>query len=92
LGTDDGDQFLDRPADGLAELEQSIPFFWLGVDLPLHSRAKDLVLFLEGLDIFGELSISSGSDESQQWVDNLGHFGRLLFCNLERCFTFVVQG
>jgi len=28
----------------------------------------------------------------QQWVENLGHVGTLLFCTLESQNTFVVQG
>jgi len=62
------------------------------VDLPLHSRAEDRVLLFEELNIFGEFTVGGGSDQSQLWVENPGHFGILSLCNMERCFTFLVQG
>jgi hypothetical protein len=67
----DRDQLFDGASERFAKLKQSLPLFRLGVNLALDPFPQDLVLFLQELDILRQLSISSGSNERQQGVENL---------------------
>ena len=72
---DQCDQFLDRTAQGFAELEKPPPFIGPGVNLAWDATAEDFVLFLQKLDLLRQLAIGSRRNQCQQRVENSGHRG-----------------
>ncbi len=86
----DGDQFLDRTTQRLPELNQPFPLFGLGVDFVTQSSAKDLILFLQILDVFRQLAICPRSNQSEQGMKNLRHGGIVRTSYSGANCTFVV--
>ena len=64
-GADDRDQLFDRSAEGLTELQQPLPLFWLRVHLAFDPAAEDLVLFLQELDILCQLTVGARRNQCQ---------------------------
>ena len=89
-GADNRDQFLDGSANDPPKLDQPLPLFRAGVDHPRKAGAEDLVLFLEELDVLGQLAIGGRSDQGQQGVKKEAHLGIVGKCNMETDFTFLV--
>ena len=75
---------------GLAELQQSLSLCRARMHLAGNSRPEDLVFLLQILDVFRQLFVRGGSDESQQWVENFGHFSTLLIRMMDQKSTFLL--
>ena len=59
--------------------------------LAWDAGSEDFVLFLEELDVLGELTIRGRSNQRQKGMEKGRHLGIVAICNLERCCTFLVQ-
>ena len=62
---DECDEFFDRPADCLAEFDESLTLLGLRMNLPLDPTPEDLVLFLQKLNVLGKFAVSAGRDQGQ---------------------------
>ncbi len=89
-GGHDRDQLFNGPAEGFAILQQSLPFFRLGMNLAFDAAAEDLVLFLQELDILRQLTVCTRSNQREQWMKNLRHRGIVVTSYSGGSYTFLV--
>ncbi|WP_197996215.1 hypothetical protein [Gimesia panareensis] len=76
-GSDDRDQFVDRFSKRLAIFQELRTFVRLCMNFTWDTIPQNPVLIFQIEDVFGQQTVGSSRNQSQQWMKKLNHRGKM---------------